>query len=965
MTVSRQQIMSLIKEVAEDKSLCFLYDNDEDWKSFILPLIRFEEERGGACLYIYDRKRADYFEKSDFGEAIQSVPFPSGRMVFELIEERCLEAKRLGFPIKRVLVEYNWSHLVKLRLETIIEYEKRFNRLIETEGINVVGQFSLQDGPGSSLLKSVIGFYEKIVYRVSLYRNKSFTPHFNQGDIEQTLNEMLVKKSTQQELEERNRMLKKLIDQYPKSIVSVINRELIVKYSGGQEYRRMGLKPEDFIGRPYEDIFGGNSSLIRKKLRTAFKCKENSFELNIDSQLYLFRTVYLDMPGGKIENILIVSENITESYRINEALKQKSSELAERVKELNCLYSISRLLDAPEGTLDDILQVTVDVIPPAWKYPSLSVARLVIYGKEYRSEDYKEPLSSQRSNIYIHGNSAGYLEVGYTEEQDELDEGPFLHEERLLVEAITERIGSVIERKEMDRELQNNRKYLSDILEFLPVGITITDLDGNILQLNQKFERLFGYTPVDIQTMNAWNRLAFPEKGYRTRMEEIQKSCLDRLMGGAEEVSCGEVKITCRDGKIRYAEVAEKRTHGRNLFVYFDVTERREAELALERAKELAEEASISKSNFLASISHELRTPLNSILGFSDLLISRRDRIEQELLYEYLGYIYDSGCHLLDMVNEILDLAKIESGKMALLCKTFDCGELLDQIPALVKSQVEKKGILLKYSRQFGLGWLNGDRVKLKQIIYNLLSNAIKFTESGKAVGVESTVENDSLIVEVWDEGVGIAEKDYKRIFEPFEQLDNGKGEERGTGLGLAITKKLVELHGGTITLTSRVGEGSRFTVTLPGHIAREEYDIEYVTGESKEKVVSKPLESKKVLVVDDSLVNRVLMEEMLSGESYEVLFAEDGDEAIELALKNRFSLILMDIQMPRVDGVTAMKKIRQEQQEYLPILALTAFAMKGDRDRLLLEGFDDYLSKPVNEQLLKEKINSYLKDQS
>jgi len=247
-----------------------------------------------------------------------------------------------------------------------------------------------------------------------------------------------------------------------------------------------------------------------------------------------------------------------------------------------------------------------------------------------------------------------------------------------------------------------------------------------------------------------------------------------------------------------------------------DITRFKELERDLKLARDAAEKANKAKSEFLANMSHELRTPLNAIIGFSQIIDMQFKERSIEKLEEYLGYIKTSGDHLLNMVNDILDLSKIESGRIELSIKPFNLKSVLISIPNHVKSLAMKKGITVQLDIAPDIGIIRGDEVRIKQVIYNLLSNAIKFTESGRRIGIEARREENTAVITVWDEGIGIDEQDFARIFQPFEQLDAVSRDSQGTGLGLAITMRLIQLHGGSIKVQSSPGKGSRFTVILP-----------------------------------------------------------------------------------------------------------------------------------------------------
>ena len=370
------------------------------------------------------------------------------------------------------------------------------------------------------------------------------------------------------------------------------------------------------------------------------------------------------------------------------------------------------------------------------------------------------------------------------------------------------------------------------------------------------------------------------------------------------------------------------------------------------------------KDEFLANMSHELRTPLNAIIGLSESLAEQTVGALNERQAKYIGTISESGQHLLSLINDILDLAKIEAGQMTLNREKVDVSMVCQSSLRMIKQLALKKRLDVRFEMDVDPGMIWADERRLKQMIVNLLSNAVKFTPEGGSLGLQARGdrENNSIQFAVWDTGIGIAEEDLPRLFQPFVQLDSQLARKAGgTGLGLALVAKTAALHGGSASVESQLGRGSRFTITLPWESAHN-------TGPLEERV---PLDSQTsaeapkrhtILLVDDTEDVILLFKDYLERAGYRVVAGRNGVEAVALAEQVNPSLILMDVQMPVMDGMEAARNIRRiPALRHTPIIALTALAMKGDRDRCLEAGMSDYLSKPVTLKELTRMIQSHL----
>jgi signal transduction histidine kinase/DNA-binding NarL/FixJ family response regulator len=409
--------------------------------------------------------------------------------------------------------------------------------------------------------------------------------------------------------------------------------------------------------------------------------------------------------------------------------------------------------------------------------------------------------------------------------------------------------------------------------------------------------------------------------------------------------------IQSRDEKLQeYREHLEEQVADRT-------TALREANEMLQAAKDAAESASLAKSEFLANMSHEIRTPMNTVLGFTDLL---KSSIVDKRQKSYLEAISSSGKGLLTLINGILDLSKIEAGKMELEFEPVNPHALFEEIRNIFALQVQEKKIEFTIALAPDIpDCLMLDEVRLKQILFNLIGNAVKFTEKGYVrVRVEKSGDPKdsaeiSLIIVVEDSGIGIPAQFHEAIFEAFKQKD-GQSTKRfgGTGLGLSITKRLVEMMGGNIEVQSKENQGSRFRLLLSGvRLAESPAEADNEVVFNPEKIAFEP---DSVLVVDDVATNRLLIKEFLRSTKLTTIEAENGEDAVHLAKEHHPAVILMDLRMPVLDGIEAMKRIRADDDtRSIPVVALTASGIKEDQASILREGFSGFLTKPIKKATL------------
>ena len=416
----------------------------------------------------------------------------------------------------------------------------------------------------------------------------------------------------------------------------------------------------------------------------------------------------------------------------------------------------------------------------------------------------------------------------------------------------------------------------------------------------------------------------------------------------------------------------------------WDITERKRMEVILaEERNQLAfrvqeRTADLSRANanlaralrvkdeFLANMSHELRTPLNAILGLSESLAEQTAGPLNEKQHRYITTVSESGHHLLSLINDILDLAKIEAGQIELDVNKVDIRPVCDASLRMIKqlAQKKKQEIVLEVDGSLGLMW--ADERRLKQMLVNLLSNAVKFTPEGGKLGLEVHGDQDAnkVTFTVWDTGIGIKETDLPRLFQPFVQLDAGLARESsGTGLGLALVAQMARMHGGSASVVSEPGKGSRFSIMLPWEPALAVDTVERLKITGKFKAVKFNRDQKPtILLIEDTEEVIMMLSDYLELNGFTTITARDGIEGITQAQLTHPDLILMDIQMPRMDGFETTKKLRSEPEfKTTPIIALTALAMPNDRERCLAAGMDEYITKPVHLRALVKIIELFL----
>ncbi len=522
----------------------------------------------------------------------------------------------------------------------------------------------------------------------------------------------------------------------------------------------------------------------------------------------------------------------------------------------------------------------------------------------------------------------------------------------------------ITELKRTVRTLEERTTFLSELVRNNPLAIAVLDPGTKVVACNGALERMFLYTEKEFVGQ---------------RLPPMIGAPIENMRGILAEHSAGRTTFqVCR--RIRKDGVwLDVEAHGVPIIVegkivgtyviFQDISARVAADAELRKTKEAAEAASRAKSEFLANMSHEIRTPMNGILLAAELASADNLTVEQR---DYLETIRTSGKSLLLIINDVLDLSKIEAGKMELNLADFSIADCLSDCVTLMAGRARQKNLDLTLHVDPRLpARVRGDSLRLRQVILNLLGNALKFTQEGSvSVRVEpqeSTGEQLKIRFSVSDTGIGIAPADCSKIFCEFEQADGSSTRNfGGTGLGLAISSKLVALMGGAIDLKSQVGQGSTFSFTSTFNSAISSQ----APGDGTRKLSAerRPSDSLRILLAEDNPINRKLARRLLERQGHSIVTAENGREAVQIYGEHSFDVVLMDVHMPEMDGLEATRQIRALQNrggKFVPIIAVTASAMKEDREACLAAGMDSYISKPISTDELMAALRALTRPQA
>ena len=675
------------------------------------------------------------------------------------------------------------------------------------------------------------------------------------------------------------------------------------------------------------------------------RCKDGSFRLFAISAALI--------EGASADSHLAILHDITEKKHVEKELRKRQISVDVASDGIYWVTPDSRIVDANPAacnllgyTRDELRQMCVSDIDPhqtdeIWQrqFLELKLKGSIKLETEHRTID---------GQLILIEVVANYVRFG---------------EEELICSFCRD----ITKLKQAEDEMRMLHRQLKLALQTANAGVWEFEYQTNSLTWSDELYRVLGLDPTtNDASIEMWQQLMHPDDLPQCKAQ------LEKAIDQQARLEM-EYRIILPDGTTRWVYDLgntyrdDSGTPLGRAGICFDITERKHSEVALAQAKHAAEEASQAKSEFLANMSHEIRTPINSIMGMVQLLEFTELSTSQK---GYLEAIHTSSENLLSLVNDVLDLAKIEAGKIELELTDFS---LRGQISELVRSQfslAHAKGLTLKTLFSENLpDHFTGDPLRLKQILLNLLNNAIKFTEAGEislSIAMEEREENTAMLrFEVADSGIGISPEAIEKIFTPFHQADASTTRNfGGTGLGLAICAQLSELMGGSIRVKSREGIGSTFYLTIP--LASNEVQPTSAPQVKKSKPPLWQGAPLRILLAEDNDIGRMFFVEVLKKYDHHVEIAVNGSEAVKKWQEAEYDLILMDVQMPVMDGVEAVGNIRELEQTqggHVPIVALTAHAMEEFRLDLLDRGFDGYVSKPTKISTLFQEMKRCLAD--
>lgn len=733
----------------------------------------------------------------------------------------------------------------------------------------------------------------------------------------------------------------KILDSLPDMLTVFNNNEIGVEVVSNEETNHVGVSNKDFEGMHMRDMvppeaYQNIHSNMQKVITTrTVSAAHHELDFNGEHHYYENRIFPLDD-----EYVLIMCRDITERYATQRKLEVFKSVLDK--------VSDSILAVSEDGTLVYANKQFIEEYGVTQQMGTQKIYELPV--SMTTAEAWKQRLREIRDNDGSFAYRAAYVPQGQDKERVH-QVSTFLVREnnQELIWFFTQDITDVIKKQDELRELN---LLLDGILNNIPVYLYVKDPEDEFRYLywNKAFADHSG-----IPSFNAIGHTdyeIFPERG---DAEKFRKDDLE-LLKSHKRIDMQETYVTAT-GETRIVQTLKALVamEGREpllIGISWDVTNLENIEKELIEARIKAEQSDRLKSAFLANMSHEIRTPLNAIVGFSKLLPAAETAEEKEL---YSDIIDQNSDILIQLINDILDLSKIEAGTLEYVKRSMNLGEACRTIYAIHNERM-RDGVRLVLDNEEDNLYIEGDQNRIMQVITNFITNAVKFTPKGE-IHFGFNVEDDCIRIYVKDTGIGIEPDKVDHIFERFVKLNTFA---QGTGLGLSICQMIADKVGGDVGVTSEVGKGSTFYFTIPfkGETREQERHADKLENKQNKPSANRVQSIKKILIAEDVESNYVLLKNIIGGD-FTLIWAKDGFEAVEMFKQFQPDLILMDLKMPRMDGLEATGIIRSYSKE-VPIIALTAYAFEADKEKALTAGCNDFVTKPVSKKALMKALGKF-----